>query len=83
MHLKNVTKIITKNITKIVSYSKQDGNPYNGPSAIMVKVKPVGQDGQNGPVGQDGQNGPVGQDGQNGPVGQNGYPQDLYLYSDY
>ena len=30
---------------------------------IMVKVKPVGQDGQNGPVGQDGQNGPVGQDG--------------------
>ena len=25
----------------------------------MVKVKPVGQDGQNGPVGQDGQNGPV------------------------
>ena len=51
---------------------EQDGNPYNGPSAIMVKVKPVGQDGQNGPVGQDGQNGPVGpvgQDGQNGPVG--------------
>ena len=38
-------------------------NPYNGPSAIMVKVNPVGQDGQNGPVGQDGQNGPVGQDG--------------------
>ena len=26
---------------------------------IMVKVKPVGQDGQNGPVGQDEQNGPV------------------------
>ena len=50
---------------------EQDGNPYNGPTAIMVKVKLVGQDGQNGPVGQD---------GQNGPVGQNGYPQDLYLY---
>ena len=50
---------------------KQDGNPYNGPSAIMVKVKPVGQVVQNGPVGQD------------GPVGQNGYPQDLYLYSDH
>ena len=54
----------------------------------MVKVKPVGQDGQNGPVGQDelsgqdGQNGPVGQDGQIGPVGQNCYPQELYLYSD-
>ena len=26
---------------------------------IMVKVKPVEQDGQNGPVGQDEQNGPV------------------------
>ena len=52
---------------------KQDGNPYNGPSAIMVKrimvkVKPVLHDGQNGPVGQDGQNGLVGQDGQNRPV---------------
>ena len=44
---------------------------------IMVKVKPVGQDGQDGqnvpvgqdgPFGQDGQDGPVGQDGQNGPV---------------
>ena len=33
---------------------------------IMVKVKPVGPDGQNG------QNGPVWQDGQNGMVGQNG-----------
>ena len=32
---------------------------------IMVKVKQVGQDGQNGPVGQ---NGLVGQDGQNRPV---------------
>ena len=31
---------------------EQDGNPYNGPSAIMVKVKPVGQDWQNGLVGQ-------------------------------
>ena len=30
---------------------------------IMVKVKPVGLDGQNGPVGQDGQNGLVGQNG--------------------
>ena len=43
----------------------------------MVKVKPVGQDGQdwqNGPVGQDGQ---VGQVGQNGTVEQNCYPQDL------
>ena len=49
---------------------KQDGNPYNGPSAIMVKVKPIRQDGQDGPVGQDGQNEPVGQDWQNGPVGQ-------------
>ena len=47
---------------------KQDGNPYNGPSAIMVKVKPVRQDGQNGPVGQD---------EQDGPVGQNCYPQDI------
>ena len=35
-------------------------NPYNGLSAIMVKVNPVGQDGQNGPVGQDGQNGQTG-----------------------
>ena len=35
---------------------------------IMVKVKPVRQDGQNGPVGQNGQNGLVGQDGQNRPV---------------
>ena len=51
---------------------KQDGNPYNGPSAIMVKVKPVRQDGQNGPVGQDGQNELVGQDGQNELVGQDG-----------
>ena len=32
---------------------------------IMVKVKLVRQDGQNGPVGQ---NGLVGQDGQNRPV---------------
>ena len=23
-------------------YLKQDGNPYNGPSAILVKMKPVG-----------------------------------------
>ena len=35
---------------------------------IMVKVKLVRQDGQNGPVGQNGQNGLVGQDGQNRPV---------------
>ena len=34
------------------NYFKQDGNPYNGPSAIMVKVKPVGQNGENGLVGQ-------------------------------
>ena len=57
--------------------TEQDGNPYNGPSAIMVKVRPVGQDVQDG---QDGQNGPVGQNGQvgqDGPVGQNCYPQDL------
>ena len=51
-------------------YCKQEGKP----SAIIVKVYPVVQDGQNGPVKQDGQNGPAGQDGQNGQnglVGQN------------
>ena len=35
---------------------------------IMVKVKPVGQDGQAGQNGPVGENAPVGQDGQNGPV---------------
>ena len=62
---------------------QQDGNPCNGLSAIMVKVKLVGQNGpfaewaggQDGPDGQDGQFGPVGQDGQigqNRPIGQDG-----------
>ena len=36
---------------------------------IMVRVKPVWQDGPDGPYGQDGQNG---QDGQTGQVGHNG-----------
>ena len=42
---------------------QQDGNPCNGLSAIMVKVKLVGQ---NGPFEQDGQNGLVGRMGQMG-----------------
>ena len=60
-------------------------NPYNGPSATMVKVKLDGPVGQNGPVGQDGQdgqNGPVGQDGQvgqDGPVWQDGQDRPIGL----
>ena len=49
-----------RNFKVVELEEKQDGNPYNGPSAIMVKVKPVGQDGQ---------------DWQNGLVGQNCYSQ--------
>ena len=55
--VKRVLSLVLKQISSHIkvtarNFPKQDGNPYNGPSAIMVKVKPVGQDWQNGLVGQ-------------------------------
>ena len=44
-----------KKLRSVINHrQQQDGNPYNGPSAIMVKVKLLGQD---GPIGQNGQDG--------------------------